>query len=104
LFQNYPNPFNPTTVISYQLSADSRVKLKVYNVLGQEVATLVDEQRQAGYHQEVFDATSHASGMYIYRIVYVNESGKQSSDRKTMMVVLMREEKKAISDKQKGIR
>jgi flagellar hook assembly protein FlgD len=87
LFQNYPNPFNPTTTICYQLTKDSRVTLKVYNLLGQEVATLVDEQKQAGYHQEVFDATRFASGMYIYRIVYTNESDKQASDRKTMMVV-----------------
>ncbi len=87
LFQNYPNPFNPTTTICYQLTKDSRVNLKVYNVLGQEVATLVDEHRQAGYHQEMFDATRHASGMYIYRIVYTIESGKQATDRKTMMVV-----------------
>jgi hypothetical protein len=87
LFQNYPNPFNPTTTICYQLTRESKVNLKVYNLLGQEVATLVDEQKQAGYHQNVFDATRHASGMYIYRIVYINESGKQASDRKTMMVV-----------------
>jgi len=87
LFQNYPNPFNPTTTICYQLTNDSKVTLKVYNVLGQEVVTLVDAQTQAGYHQEVFDATRYASGMYIYRIVYTNEAGKQASDRKTMMVV-----------------
>ncbi len=87
LFQNYPNPFNPTTAISYQLSADSKVTLKIYNVIGQEVATLVDELKQAGYHQEVFDATRYASGMYIYRIVYTNALGKQTSDRKTMLVL-----------------
>jgi hypothetical protein len=87
LFQNYPNPFNPTTTICYQLTKDSKVNLKIYNLLGQRVATLVDEQKQAGYHQEVFDATRFASGMYIYRIVYVNESGKQAADKKTMLVI-----------------
>jgi hypothetical protein len=87
LFQNYPNPFNPTTTICYQLTRDSRVQLKVYNILGQEVATLVDGEKQAGYHQEIFDATRIASGMYIYRIVYTNEGGKQSSDKKTMLVI-----------------
>ncbi len=85
LFQNYPNPFNPTTTISYQLTRDSKVNLKVYNLLGQEVATLVDADQQAGYHQQSFDATRHSSGIYIYRIVYTNESGKQTSDRKTML-------------------
>ncbi len=87
LFQNYPNPFNPTTNICYQLTRDSKVNLKVYNLLGQEVATLVDGEKQAGYHQEVFDASRLASGMYIYRIIYTNESGKQSSDKKTMLVL-----------------
>jgi hypothetical protein len=87
LFQNYPNPFNPTTTICYQLTRDSKVQLKVYNLLGQEVVTLVDGEKQAGYHQEVLDATRFASGMYISRIVYINESGKQSSDRKIMMLV-----------------
>jgi hypothetical protein len=87
LFQNYPNPFNPTTTICYQLTRDSEVNLKVYNLLGQEIVILVDGEKQAGYHQEVFDASRHSSGMYIYRIIYENESGKQSSARKTMMVV-----------------
>jgi len=87
LFQNYPNPFNPTTTICYQLTNDSKVMLKIYNLLGQEVKTLVDEQKLAGYHQEVFDASRFASGMYVYRIVYTNEAGKQASDRKTMVVV-----------------
>ena len=87
LFQNYPNPFNPTTTICYQLTNDSKVNLKVYNLLGQEVATVVDEVRSAGYHRELFDAGRQASGMYVYRIVYTNGDGKQLSDRKTMMVV-----------------
>ncbi len=87
LFQNFPNPFNPTTTICYQLPTGSRVNLKIYNVLGQEVLTLVDAQRQPGYYQEVFDATRHASGMYIYRISYTNEAGKQASAKKTMLVV-----------------
>jgi hypothetical protein len=87
LFQNYPNPFNPTTTICYQLTRDSKVQLKVYNLLGQEIATLVDADQQAGYHQQLFDANRHSSGMYIYRIVYTNESGRQSLDRKTMVMI-----------------
>ncbi len=87
LYQNYPNPFNPSTTICYQLPNETRVNLKIYNVIGQEVATLVDAQRQPGYYQEVFDATRCASGMYIYRLTYTNEAGKQASDKKTMLVV-----------------
>ncbi len=87
LFQNYPNPFNPTTTICYQLTNDSKVTLKVYNLLGQDVLTLVDAQKQAGYHQEVLNASRLASGMYIYRIVYTNQAGKQASDKKTMLVI-----------------
>jgi hypothetical protein len=87
LFQNYPNPFNPTTTICYQLTNDSRVTLKIYNLLGQEVLTLVDADKQAGYHQEVLNASRLASGMYVYRIVYTNNAGKRSSDKKTMLLV-----------------
>ncbi|KAF0151554.1 MAG: hypothetical protein FD143_1853 [Ignavibacteria bacterium] len=74
LEQNYPNPFNPTTVISYKLQAASHVTLKVYDVIGREVAVLVDEYKQAGTYKATFD-TRHAelsrsipSGIYFYRI------------------------------------
>jgi len=87
LFQNYPNPFNPTTTICYQLTNDSKVNLKVYNLLGQEVTTLVDGEKLAGYHQEVLNASQFASGMYIYRIIYTNRAGKRASDKKTMVVL-----------------
>jgi hypothetical protein len=69
LAQNYPNPFNPSTVIYYQLPKESRVSLKVYSMLGQELATLVDEVKQAGSYTATFSAQSgFASGVYIYRI------------------------------------
>ncbi len=68
LMQNYPNPFNPTTIIKFALPKDSHVKLSIYNVLGQEVATLVNGFMSAGYHTVKFDASGLNTGMYIYKI------------------------------------
>jgi hypothetical protein len=68
LEQNYPNPFNPSTKISWQSSTDGHQSLKVYDVLGNEVATLVDEFKEAGNYEINFDASSLSSGVYFYRI------------------------------------
>lgn len=68
LEQNYPNPFNPSTTITFQLPASSRVELRVYDMLGREVATLVNEQLQAGTHKRLFIADRLASGVYLYRL------------------------------------
>ncbi|MCZ6776089.1 MAG: T9SS type A sorting domain-containing protein [Ignavibacteria bacterium] len=68
LSQNYPNPFNPSTVIAYSLPYDSRVELAVFNYLGQQVALLVDEQMDAGYHRAIFKNSGLASGVYLYRL------------------------------------
>ena len=87
LLQNYPNPFNPTTVISYQLSAVSKVTLRIYDVLGREVANLINEQQDAGYHQTTLDAHRFASGMYIYRLLATDEQNKQHVYQKKMLML-----------------
>jgi hypothetical protein len=69
LAQNYPNPFNPTTLLRYQLPAASRVRLVVYDLLGREVAALVDGTQKAGTYEVPFDGRGLASGVYIYRLV-----------------------------------
>ncbi|HOJ19664.1 MAG TPA: T9SS type A sorting domain-containing protein, partial [Ignavibacteriaceae bacterium] len=66
---NYPNPFNPGTVISYQLVAGGQVSLQVYDILGNEIVTLVDKEQEAGRYQVTFDASKLASGVYICRII-----------------------------------
>ncbi len=68
LSQNYPNPFNPTTSISYQLKANSFVSLKVFDLLGREIKTLVNEIKPAGIYTAEFDASALSSGIYMYRI------------------------------------
>jgi hypothetical protein len=69
LMQNYPNPFNPSTAISFDLPKTARVSLKVYNILGQVVATLLDEVRPAGSYKVSFSAPELGSGVYFYRVV-----------------------------------
>ena len=68
LAQNFPNPFNPSTTIRYQLPKDGMVTLKIYDILGSEVATLVNEEKAAGRYEINFNAASLASGVYIYKI------------------------------------
>lgn len=86
LGQNYPNPFNPTTTIGYDLPRDARVSLKVYDIMGQEVATLVDGNQTAGHRSVEFRPDRFASGTYIYRITIVS-GGTTFRDVKKMTVV-----------------
>ena len=69
LSQNYPNPFNPSTKIIFSLAKESRVKLDVYNILGQHVVTLIDKNMKAGEHEFNFNASSLSSGVYFYKII-----------------------------------
>ncbi len=82
LNQNFPNPFNPTTVISYSVPSTLRVTLKIYNVLGKEVMTLVDAEKTAGNYNATFDASNLPSGVYIYRI----QAGKFSEAKRMVLV------------------
>jgi len=82
LNQNYPNPFNPTTVVSWQLPMAGKVRLAVYDMLGREVAVLVDEQQMPGPHSVTWNASGLASGTYIYRL-----SAGTFIDSKTMLLV-----------------
>jgi hypothetical protein len=73
LSQNYPNPFNPSTRIKFTLPEMTRVTLKVYNVLGQEVATILENKElPAGYYDYEFNAAGLTSGTYIYRLIAGN--------------------------------
>lgn len=74
LAQNYPNPFNPFTNISYSVSKRSRVTLTVFDVLGKEITTLVDEEKSAGIYTVSFDASLLNSGVYFYKLAYENQS------------------------------
>lgn len=82
LSQNYPNPFNPTTTINYQLATNSHVTLKVYDLLGREVATLVNENQTAGYKSATFDPHSLSSGVYFYRF----EAGDYREAKKLILL------------------
>ncbi|MFZ1081648.1 MAG: YCF48-related protein [Candidatus Kryptoniota bacterium] len=75
LFQNYPNPFNPSTAIGFQLSVASYVMLKVYDVLGRQVATLVDKKETSGVHAVTWNASKFPSGVYFYRLISTSSQG-----------------------------
>ena len=84
--QNYPNPFNPTTTINYALPGTGKVEIKVYDILGREVATLINEVQDAGNHNVQFNASTLASGIYFYRINAVTTKGS-FTDVKRMILV-----------------
>jgi hypothetical protein len=86
LDQNFPNPFNPSTKIAFQLAVDSKVSLKVFDVLGQEVATLVNTNLVAGSHNVNFDASALNSGVYLYRLEATGIDGANFIDVKKMIL------------------
>ena len=82
LHQNYPNPFNPTTILSYDLKADAHVKLTVYNLVGQVVQVLTDENQPAGSYEVVFDGNQLPAGIYLYKL----QVGEFSSVRRMTLI------------------
>jgi len=88
LSQNYPNPFNPSTTIRYALPFESKVAITVYNLLGQEVATLVNDVQSTGYHEVVFNAASLSSGVYLYRINAVSSAGSKEFSSTKKLILL----------------
>ena len=89
LQQNYPNPFNPATQIRYQLPEESRVLIRIFDALGQELMTLVDETQNAGYRTAVWDARAFASGVYYCRLeaAAAGNPGRSFSEVRTMVLV-----------------
>jgi flagellar hook assembly protein FlgD len=90
---NYPNPFNPTTVINYALPRESRVTLRIYNIIGQKVVTLVEETRGAGYYEVLWDGRNEAgvsisSGVYFFRIDAVPTGGGSPFTQIRKMIML----------------
>ncbi len=82
LYQNYPNPFNPSTEIDFYLPVSTRAKIEIFNVAGQRVATIVDEELSVGRHTCRWDGTDAASGVYFYRLT----AGDYVSSRKMMLL------------------
>ncbi|MEW6652394.1 MAG: C39 family peptidase [Bacteroidota bacterium] len=82
LYQNYPNPFNPTTTIRYQIANSGFVSLKVYDMLGKEIAVLVNETKYPGIYEVNFDASGFSSGVYVYRL----HAGSQSQTKKLILM------------------
>jgi hypothetical protein len=87
LSSNYPNPFNPTTVITYQLPQMSQVTLRVFDMLGREVAVLVDETKDVGYYSATFDGSKLSSGVYFTRLVAYPKDGSKPFEQTKKMIL-----------------
>jgi hypothetical protein len=85
--QNFPNPFNPLTTISYSIPEDAKVTIKVYDMLGTEVAELVNETKPAGYYETVFNAANLNSGVYVYKITALKGDRILFSESKRMILL-----------------
>ena len=86
LYQNYPNPFNPGTVISYQLPVNGKVTLKVYDILGREITTLVNEEKPKGNYEVEFNGAKYASGVYFYQLSATGGVGSYMETKKMILL------------------
>ncbi len=87
LYQNYPNPFNPKTIISFQLPHAEHVVLKIFDIIGREVRTVLNEVKEAGYYEVEFVASELPSGVYFYQIRAKNQVSKTTVARKKMVLL-----------------
>ncbi len=87
LYQNYPNPFNPVTTIAYQLPNDAHINLKIFDIVGREVRTVLNEVKEAGYYEVEFVASELPSSVYFYQITVKDQSGKTTVARKKMILL-----------------
>ncbi|MDD5362324.1 MAG: T9SS type A sorting domain-containing protein [Ignavibacteria bacterium] len=86
LSQNYPNPFNPVTKIDYDLPLDSKVTIKIFDITGREINTLINENLKAGYYTSTFNASNFSSGIYFYRLVTSSAKGSNAMTKKMMLI------------------
>ena len=82
LYQNYPNPFNPTTTIKFDLPNDGLVQLEIFDILGRRIVSLLEEYKTAGSYEQVFNASSLASGVYVYKL----QAGDFVSSKKMILL------------------
>ena len=90
MYQNYPNPFNPVTSINYDLPVTGFIKLNIYDILGKEIAVLVNEKQTAGKYKVTWDASSYPSGVYFYKLTVSDPSagsGLRYSATKKMVLI-----------------
>ena len=87
LYQNYPNPFNPVTIVKFDIPVESKVSLKIFNVLGQEILDVVNKTFVAGKYRVTIDASQMKSGMYFYRLTAFDAEGKRFTSMKKMIVL-----------------
>ena len=87
LFQNFPNPFNPTTIISWQSSVFSHTTIKIFDLLGSEITTLIDEEKPGGAYEVEFDGSKLSSGVYYYKLTLTDSQGNKQTQTKSMVLI-----------------